>query len=216
MWESELVFALSGTLTAPISGKISVTDFYYWWWYLSPEHQTSDCRLHLHSWQYVKRKGKKGEKKMPCLINWVELAWKILRDPNGSLKHIFLIFNFKQSWWGAKRVVNGVCRKKCIKVWQYHDGLWVFLFKSCYMIFICCLFYDVPLLQDFSSTPSGGCTHPLLFVPLQPHPRLLMNMSQFHSDVTFPKLSLIFLKHRCSLEAPTCGKQTLLQAWQNT
>lgn len=91
-----------------------------------------------------KKKGKKkGEKKISCLINWVDLAWKILRDTNGSLKHIFLIFNFKQSWWGANRVVNGVCRKKCIKAWWYHDGLWVFLFKSCYIIFLCCLFYDV-------------------------------------------------------------------------
>lgn len=94
--------------------------------------------------------------------------------------------------------------------------MWVLLFKSCYMIFLCCLFYDVRLLQDFSSTPSCGCTHPLLFVPLQPHPRLLRNLSLFHSDATFPKLSLICLKFTRFLEAPACRKQTLLQAWQNT
>lgn len=66
---------------------------------------------------------------------------------------------------------------------------------------VVCFMTYVPLLQDFSSTLSCGCTHPFFFVSLQSHPRLLRNMPLFHSDVTFPKFSLMFLKYTHSLEA---------------
>lgn len=109
--------------------------------------------------------GKKGEKEIACFVNWVDLAWKTLRHANGSLKHIFIIFKFKQSWGGG--VVNGVCRKNMSRYERDHDGLWVFLFKKCEMLLLCYLFYDVFLLWDFSLTPSSGCTDPLFFLPLQ-------------------------------------------------
>lgn len=66
-----------------------------------------------------------------------------------------------------RRVVNGVCRKNISRYERYHDGLWVFLFKRCDMLLLCYLFYDVFLLQDFSLTPSSGCTHLLFCLPLQ-------------------------------------------------
>lgn len=54
----------------------------------------------------------KRKKKITWFVNWVGLAWKTLRDTNGSLQHIFIILTFKQSWGDPrKRVVNGVCRK---------------------------------------------------------------------------------------------------------
>lgn len=89
-----------------------------------------------------------------------------MRDIKDSLKHIFIIFKFKQSLEveKKKRVVNGVCGKNMLRYERYHDGLWVFLFKRCATYY---LFYDVFLLQVFSPTPSSGCRHPLFCLPLQ-------------------------------------------------
>lgn len=88
-------FALSVTLTAPLSGKSQLLIFITGddIWALSIRLLIPGCICTAGSME--EEREKKGEKKIPCLINWVDLAWKILRDTNGSLKRIFLIFNFK-------------------------------------------------------------------------------------------------------------------------